>query len=88
LNFDGAGHFKGAYTGNFSNAVVKRSFAGTYAVHPDGTGSLVWTYSGPPPQSQESYDFILVDGGKEMFCVYTTQAPAAPWVGTMIMKKQ
>jgi hypothetical protein len=86
MNFDGAGNFKGAYTGNFGGAVVSRGFIGTYVMNPEGTGSMRYDYT--DGGGFESFDFVMVDGGKELFCIYTTHAPAAPWVATSVMKKQ
>jgi hypothetical protein len=86
IHFDGAGQLKGAYVGCWEDAIINRSFTGTYTVLADGTGSMKWVYTSGG--GGESYDFVLVSAGQELFCLLTSEFPKAPFVATMVMKKQ
>jgi hypothetical protein len=88
LSFDGAGNVTGAYTGVWLGDIVRRTFVGSYTVQLNGTGHLSCQYTDQLPHGPYEYDLVLVDGGREIYALYTPTTSADPIVATMILKKQ
>jgi len=67
--FDGNGTFKFYDIGNVAGGINQRGTAndpivGTYAVNPDGTGTIHWVT--PLSGLSHTRDFVIVDAGKEI----------------------
>ena len=68
-SFDGNGTFTFYDIGNVAGDIEPRGTAdnpivGTYAVNPDGTGTIHWIT--PATGSSHTRDFVIVDAGKEI----------------------
>jgi hypothetical protein len=68
LSADGAGHVSGNDTVMISGDLVRRSFSGTYAINPDGTGFLTLYPSWGP---QFDADLVLGNKGRLLRLVVT-----------------
>lgn len=81
ITFDGAGNAVGFYKaidkGNLSGKVT---YTGTYTVEADGTGQLTIKTGG----GSYGNDFVIVDGGREIFGYDTWK----PRIATVVFKKQ
>jgi hypothetical protein len=67
MSFDGFGTFKFHDSANVGGAIIQRGTAdnpivGTYAVDPDGTGTMQWFSNG----GNHARAFVIVDGGREL----------------------
>lgn len=79
--FDGAGNSAGSGTTSFNGMVSSGTDSGVYTVERNCTGTLTVTFSNGFVITN---NFVLVDGGKELFIIQTT-------TGTVIsgvMKRQ
>ena len=82
ITFDGQGNLVGFYKaieqGTLSGKV---KYKGTYTVDADGTGQSIYKLEGG---SSYSNDFVIVEGGREIFGYDTMKARIA----TVVFKKQ
>lgn len=82
LTNDKNGNSRGVRTLSVAGVVVLRqTAAGTVDVNPDGTGTAEYVVTTVDPMgfpdAVETFDFVLVDGGKELHFVSTTPGVVA-----------
>ena len=81
ITFDGKGSLVGFYKAIDKGSLTgKVTYEGTYTVDADGTGRLTIIVGG----SSSSNDFVIVDGGREIFGYDTWK----PRIATVVFKKQ
>ncbi len=81
VTFDGKGNLVGFYKATDKGSLSgKVTYKGTYAVDADGTGQLTIIVGG----GSYSNDFVIVDGGREIFGYDTWK----PRIATVVFKKQ
>ena len=81
MTFDGVGNVSGKDTNSFGGGVTRYPLNGTYTVERDCTGTLTLTL---PDGFVITNDFIIVDGGKEIFLIQTNPGT----VITGVLKQQ
>jgi hypothetical protein len=67
--FDGRGGLTGADTSSFNGTITRETSTGTYEVRSDCTGSETFKLS--PSGMFVNADFVIVDGGREVFFIET-----------------
>ncbi|MCA1593262.1 MAG: hypothetical protein LC754_11555 [Acidobacteria bacterium] len=84
LAFDGQGHLTGKGTVSFNGQVDHETMEGTYTVNEDCTGSISLVGHHTGFDDVHNFDFVIVDGGKEVAFVETD----AGTVAAATMKRQ
>ena len=94
LTFDAAGNFSGAQNSSTGGQVGQETIKGTTTVNPDCTGTQnvnVYNQSGTL-QSTSVLAFVIVDNGREVGGIFTSQTLAngtkGPTVATLNAKRQ
>jgi hypothetical protein len=67
--FDGRGGLTGTDTASFNGTIARETSSGTYEVRADCTGSETFKVS--PTGTTVNADFVIVDGGREVFFIET-----------------
>lgn len=70
IEFDGIGSFTAADTASLNGQIAQRSYAGSYRVNDNCTGSFRFVLP-PPRELDRNFNFVIVDGGKEAFAIET-----------------
>ncbi len=82
ITFDGKGTLVGFYKASTEGTLSgKVMYTGTYTVDSDGTGQFIIKFGGG---HTDSNDFVIVDGGREIFAYNTLKDRIA----TFVFKKQ
>lgn len=63
MHLDGAGNLSGWYSGSYLGTPTTRTYKGTYAVNPNGTGHLRWIDNAG---YSNAFDFVIVKSGDEV----------------------
>jgi len=63
MHLDGAGSLSGWYSGSYLGTPTVRTYKGTYAVNPNGTGHLRWIDN---MGNGQAFDFVIVKAGEEV----------------------
>ena len=81
MTFDGEGNFAANEIGRFNGDPVQRTITGLYTVNEDCTGFITYTsiLTGPPREVRG--DFVIVDGGQEIFFLDNSDNWVAGGVG-------
>lgn len=67
-HFDGNGRMSGIYSGNFNGTIVRGSYAGTYTMKADCSGTVTFTDN---TKQVYNYDIFATQGGSEFVFVQT-----------------
>ena len=81
ITFDGEGNFSTNEIGRFNGNPVQRTFTGLYAVDEDCTGFISYTSTLTGAPREVRGDFVIVDGGKEIFFLDNSDNWVASGVG-------
>ena len=84
ITFDGEGNFATSEVGRFNGNPVQRTFSGLYTVDEDCTGFIAYTSTLTGPPVEVRGDFVVVDGGREIFFLDNSDN----WVANGVGKKQ
>lgn len=80
IEFDGHGNLSGSDTTSANGTIIRRTFAGTYTVNPDCTGSFTATFISGTPGRVANTDFVIVDDRRGLLLIGTN--PGEIIVGT------
>lgn len=81
MHLDGSGNLSGWYSGSYLGTPVTRTYTGSYAVNPNGTGHLRWIDNAG---STDAFDFVIVKKGDEV--LMSSVIPG--FIQTLEMKRQ
>ena len=81
ITFDGEGNFATNEIGRFNGNPIQRTFAGSYTVNEDCTGFISYTSTLTGPPREVRGDFVIVDGGQEIFFLDNSDNWVANGVG-------
>ena len=83
LTFDGEGNFSTSEIGRFNGNPVQRTFSGQYTVNEDCTGFISYTSTLTGSPREVRGDFVIVDGGQELFLLDNSDN----WVANGVAKR-
>ena len=72
ISLDGNGGFTINDTASFAGSLVDRVGAGTITVNSDCTGDATVTYTVGQPGRTATFNFVILDGGREIMLISTT----------------
>lgn len=72
ISLDGSGGFTIRDTASFAGAIVERVGAGTINLNANCTGDATVTYTVGQPGRTATFNFVVVDGGREIHLLSTT----------------
>ena len=81
ITFDGEGNFATNEIGRFNENPIQRTFAGSYTVNEDCTGFIAYTSTLTGSPHEVRGDFVIVDGGQEIFFLDNSDNWVANGVG-------
>jgi hypothetical protein len=81
MHLDGGGNLTGWYSGSYLGTPTVRTYKGTYAVNPNGTGQLRWIDNAG---NGEAFDFVIVKSGDEVLMSSTIPG----FIQNLEMKRQ
>jgi hypothetical protein len=73
ISLDGTGGFTINDTASFAGALVDRVGAGTINVNQNCTGDATVTYTVGQPGRTATFNFVILDGGREIMLISTTE---------------
>ncbi len=82
VTFDGRGRFTDREVHSYDGVIVRDQFTGTYAVNPDGTGTMHFVGE----NETFDYDIVLSNEGKDV--VFLVELPVPGLVSQGTLKKQ
>lgn len=71
ITLDGRGAFTINDTASFNGFIVDRVGSGSYTVNANCTGNATVTYTVGQPGRQATFNFVLIDGGREVQLIST-----------------
>jgi hypothetical protein len=72
ISLDGSGGFVIRDTASFAGAIIDRVGAGTINLNANCTGDATVTYTVGQPGRTATFNFVVVDGGREIHLISTT----------------
>ena len=72
ISLDGSGGFVIRDTASFAGAIIDRVGAGTVNLNANCTGDATVTYTVGQPGRTATFNFVVIDGGREIHLISTT----------------